>query len=513
MARSRAGTDTPTDQKPEDTATPSDDSNDNQHSDTARENPKSPSSNGEAAMEDGGGDGSNDKDENAEEATPAKSIKLYKSPRFKGYFFILLSSIINYRSVAVSTDTSDISAVVPSSEQVAYGITVSLISCIATGLCVLVHLDNCSCFKELWKTKLFAPKSKFESMLDVFLLLWWFIAVCIQTGVRGIAGDGKEQYNIYYSTWFCTVAALFCLESKITEFGFPSFKKFIKSWPNRAPGWIAILITDFFVIFWYVDLYVNTKQHPERVADQLQPAWDDIPSSQYEWLIFVASATLLPAAAFIFAEIFRDSSQENSEKSSLETNIEGLCLLGLMLAWIPSVIVTTTPGGFAAYVGNAYFFTWGTTVFVMETAMWFIHDSRGGVHQMILKKEEEYRQHQQDVLDATRKMQMEAMNGGSLGVDGDARDNNELHDSSRRETDDAPIFGQDVTISEAPAAVSFAGIKEAPASSSAADGSRFEMRNETEEDEEGLDDTIKREMQQRETDKRAYFDTLDDILE
>ncbi|KAL3902376.1 MAG: hypothetical protein SGILL_010847, partial [Bacillariaceae sp.] len=167
--------------------------------------------------------------------------------------------------------------------------------------------------------------------------------------------------------------------------------------------------------------------------------------------------------------------------------------------------------GFAAYVGNAYFFTWGTTVFVMETAMWFIHDSRGGVHQTILQKEEEYRQHQQDVLEATRKMQMEAISSGNLGVDEIAADNN---DSSRRETDDAPIFGQDVTISEAPPAVSFAGISEAPPPSSAADGSGFEMRNETEEDdEEGLDDTIRQEIRQRETNQRAYFDTLDDILE
>jgi hypothetical protein len=365
---------------------------------------------------------------------------------------------------------------------------------------------------------LFAPKSNFESFLDLFLLVWWFIAVCIQTGVRGIAGDGKEQYNIYYSTWFCTLGAVFCLESKITEFGFPSIKTFIKSWPNRAPGWIAILLSDFFLLFWYVDLYINTKQYPERVADQLEPAWNDIPSSQYEWLIFVASATLLPSAAFIFAEIFRDSSKENHEKPSFETYAEGICLLALTLAWIPSVIVTTTPGGFAAFVGNAYFFTWATTIFVMETSMWFIHDSRGGVHQTILKKEQEYRQHQQDVLEAARKLRMEAVSRRNLNNNEAQGEDDSIQDpldSSCRESDDAPIFGQNVTITDAPAAVSFAGVMEAPAPAITAASTRgFEIRNATEqEDDEVLDDTIKQEIRQRETNKRAYFDTLDDILE
>ncbi|KAL3938487.1 MAG: hypothetical protein SGARI_001729 [Bacillariaceae sp.] len=365
-------------------------------------------------------------------------------------------------------------------------------------------------FKDLWWTKLFAPKSKFELLLCTILLLWWFIATCIQTGVRGIAGDGKEQYNIYYSTWFCMLSALFCLESKATDFGFPAMKKFVKSWPNRAPGWIAILACDFFVLFWYVDLYINTKQYPERVADQLAPYYNEIPSSQYEWLIFVASATLLPSAAFIFAEIFRDSSKENHEKSSVETYTEGGCLLALTLAWIPSVIVTTTPGGFASFVGNAYFFTWATTVFVIETSMWFIRDSRGGVHRTILQKEKEYRKHQQDVLEQTRKVQAEALGRRDGDHSGERVDDDDfrshLDSMSRKETDDAPIFGQ----SEGHA-VSFAGVREGPGPSS--DAGEFEMKGASKDDEENLDDTIKQEIRQREANQRAYFDTLDDILE
>jgi hypothetical protein len=101
---------------------------------------------------------------------------------------ILLASVINYYSVSSSSDGgNDISAVTPSSQQVSYGLVVASISCIATGLCVIVHLDNYSCVTHLWKDRMFAPKSKFELLLDLFLLLWWFIATCVQTGyVRSI---------------------------------------------------------------------------------------------------------------------------------------------------------------------------------------------------------------------------------------------------------------------------------------------------------------------------------------
>jgi hypothetical protein len=437
---------------------------------------------------------------------PKKIFKLYKSPRFKGYFLILLSSVINFHSIGVSQDTTDVSIVVPSSEQVGYGLTVSLISAIITGIAVLFHLLSwftCDCFVNRWALKLFAPKAKIELFGDIFLLLWWFLATVIQTGVRGIAGDGKEQYNIYYSTWFCTLAALFCLESKLTEYDWPSIKTFVKSWPNRAPGWIAILVFDFFAVIWYVDLYINTAQNPDRVADSLKPFWGEIPKSQYEWLIFVASVTLLPAAAFIFAEIFRDSSNENSEKPPFETKVEGIVLLLLTIGWIPSVIVATTPGGFASYIGNAYFFTWATTVLVLETTMWFIHDSRGGVHQMILKKEQEYRQHQKDVLEATRKLQLEAAYQRQEEID-DRRD--------RSETDDVPIFGESPGVPT----MTFAGVREeiipAPEVEGEQGVSDFEMQNISEEDETS-DDTIQQERRMREANKRAYFDALDDILE
>jgi len=268
-------------------------------------------------------------------------------------------------------------------------------------------------------------------------------------------------------------------------------------------------------------LYINTAQNLDRVADQLVPFYSDIPKSQYEWMIFAASATLLPAGIFIFVEIFRDSSNESNEKPTMETYAEGLCLLLLTLGWIPAVIVLTTPGGFASVIGNAYFFTWATTIFVLETTMWFIHDSRGGVHTTLVQKELEYQKRQQSVLEATRKLQQDAADRRQEDGEGDSDDvdSPRLQPTlvERKDTDDRPIFGGEAMLTEQPP-VAFTTVKEPtsttatepPAPATSADG--FEMRNEAEED-ENIDDSIRQEMQMRESNRRAYFDTLDDILE
>jgi hypothetical protein len=104
----------------------------------------------------------------------------------------------------------------------------------------------------------------------------------------------------------------------MTEYGWPALKGFVKSWPYRAPGWIGILVSDFFCLFWYVDLFVNTAINPGWLSESQQLFYEDIPKSQYQWLIFVASASLLPAAIFVFIEIFLNS--DLREKSPTESN-------------------------------------------------------------------------------------------------------------------------------------------------------------------------------------------------
>ena len=79
------------------------------------------------------------------------------------------------------------------------------------------------------------------------------------------------------------------------------------------------------------------------VSPALKSYYGKIPNSQYNGMLFVAAATLLPTAAFVFMEIVR----HEDKKSGFETYLEGISLLLLACAWIPAVCVATTPGGFA----------------------------------------------------------------------------------------------------------------------------------------------------------------------
>ena len=108
-------------------------------------------------------------------------IKLSKSPRFMGYLTMFLASIINFHGVTSSRESFDVSVITSTEKQRMYGYTVALISSIASGFCVVCHLDNFTRLATIWRNHLFAPKSKFEMILDVSLLLWWFVATITQT--------------------------------------------------------------------------------------------------------------------------------------------------------------------------------------------------------------------------------------------------------------------------------------------------------------------------------------------
>jgi hypothetical protein len=88
-------------------------------------------------------------------------------------------------------------------------------------------------------------------------------------------------------------------------------------------------------------------------------------------------------------------------------------LVLLVLAWIPTVIIATSPGGAASLVGNAYFFTWINTVFVMETFIWFVHDLRKGVHSALQVKEREYKKFQREVILKSRALEAKRLAAGS----------------------------------------------------------------------------------------------------
>jgi hypothetical protein len=400
-----------------------------------------------------------------------------------------LASIINNQAAYLSSDPIATNSVPASPTQQQYAKAVAITSAICTGVLIVMHLDrySCSFLQKLYQTAL-APKSYIELYIIEGLLIWWFIATIVQTSVRGIAGDGKEQYNLYYSTWVCLWTMIWTLERKLCDFGYATIKGFVTSWPYRAPGWIAILISCFFTLFWYVDLFLNTAQNTDRVPPTLKPFYSAIPKSQYQWLLFVATFTLLPCAVFIFVELFRES--QNVVKGNLETILEGCFLAMLSLGWIPSVIVATTPGGFASLVGNAYFFTWMTTVFVMETFLWFIHDFRASVHTALQEKEKEYKRHQQHVLAKSRAIAQEHDPQAQEAQENAPTQSEEDNDNDQEDSDD-PSTDLQETISPRPLP-----------------SRRFPSVNEQDEE-----NSVERELRQKEANRKGYFDDLSDILE
>jgi hypothetical protein len=120
----------------------------------------------------------------------------------------------------------------------------------------------------------------------------------------------------------------------------------------------------------------------------------------------------------------------------------------------------------------------------METLLWFVSDSREGLHRTLIEKEQEYHQHQLNVLTNTHEMLGET----------DPRYNDVEHNgddgSLRRELEDPHNMSNTSTQGAA----------------------TFEMKDESEHD-ECFDDSIKQEIRMKETNRSAYFDNLDDILE
>lgn len=117
--------------------------------------------------------------------------------------------------------------------------------------------------------------------------------------------------------------------------------------------------------------------------------------------------TIAPAAAFVLAEIGRQTKPDgsNEEKTKVENIAEGIVLLTLICAWVPSIIWVTAPDGAASLVGNAYFTSWLLVIFVAETGVWFVHDQRDRIRQALEQKQMEYREKQRQVLEKARAIQ------------------------------------------------------------------------------------------------------------
>ncbi|KAL7561189.1 hypothetical protein ACA910_004116 [Epithemia clementina (nom. ined.)] len=391
-------------------------------------------------------------DENNDNSGGEEQIKLFRSSRLKGYLTLVLASIINYDAASKSENVIKASGAIPSTdEQQNYALSVAIVSLILTGWATLVHLDTITPLEKAW-IAFFKPKSRFELVLAVVLVIWWSVATGIQTSVNGIAGDGKEQYSLYFSCWACCFASYWVLERWWVAAGLASLKAFITSWPYRSPGWLCIFFMGVFTLIWYLDLWQNrNKLDRESVNDpdkkdqlnQLVIHFEQVPEIQWQLMIALIVFTITPAAAFVLAEIFRQTKPDgsNEEKSKAENTTEGISLLMLVLAWVPSIIWVTAPDGAASLVGNAYFSSWLLVIFVAETGVWFVHDLRERIHRSLEQKQLEYREKQRQVIEKARAIQQQKLAAviphrhESL-----ASENDDQSDSLDREDDSSSSF-------------------------------------------------------------------------
>jgi len=157
---------------------------------------------------------------NNENNKPIKA--LYKSSRLKGYITLALASFINYDAARDSEKVREGTPAVPSTpEQRRYAEAVAVVSMILSIGSIVMHLDRLTPLQKFWM-EIFKPGSKLECGLISFLVLLWSVGTGFAPSVGGIAGDGKGQYNLYYSNWVCCFTSFWMLERWVVAAGWVS---------------------------------------------------------------------------------------------------------------------------------------------------------------------------------------------------------------------------------------------------------------------------------------------------
>ena len=353
------------------------------------------------AATEGVGVGEDPTTQSAASSSPPRTVPLYKSTRFKGYMTLLLASIIYY-DAAQKSNKAYAAATVPATEQQQnFALAVAFISIGLTGAAVAMHLDQFSCLHPWWQRTAFRPGSRIECALSLFLFSWWIAITGWQTSIQGLAGDGRQQYSLYYSAWVCVYASFFqILEPWWVAAGWKSsLSAFVRSWPHRAPGWLCILALALIDLVWLLDLWRNYHALRDRRATQFLYFYlEAIPTGHWRFLVSLTVFTITAAAVWVLIELFRETAADGvPRKPPTEVMLEGLSIMILLALWIPSIMLATTSGGAAALVGNYYFFSWAVVVFLAETAVWYVHDLRERMHQSLVAKENEYRAYQRQV--------------------------------------------------------------------------------------------------------------------
>jgi hypothetical protein len=343
-------------------------------------------------------------------------IVLYKSNRLTGYLTLLFGALFHYNAAHVSMNPIPGIAVPATKGQKQYASAVATVTMVLSATAVVLHLDVITPLRGIWK-KLFKPKSRFELGLAAFLVIWWSIATGIQTAVGGIAGDGKGQYSLFFSSWLCCVTSWWILERWFVAAGTSSLQSFVTSWPYRAPVWICIAFISLLTLIWYLNLWQNYSKLTRDEEVVVLDLFRNIPEGHWQWLTIITVFTLLTAVSFILAELFRDTKADgsNEKKSKIENYIEGFVIAAFVVGWTPTVVVATIPGGAASLIGNAYFFTWILVVFLFEALVCWMHDYRWEIHHALVEKSKEYTNRQQQVLEKAKEAQKDSDKTSSDG--------------------------------------------------------------------------------------------------
>jgi len=129
----------------------------------------------------------------------------------EGYITLCFSSSICFNAAAKSRGAVGLRAIPATLGQKQYAEAVAMVSVLLSTAALVCHLDRVTALEKLW-IRFFRPRSKFELVLVLFLVLWWSIFVGIGTEINGIAGDGKGQYSLYYSAWASCLCSYWILE-------------------------------------------------------------------------------------------------------------------------------------------------------------------------------------------------------------------------------------------------------------------------------------------------------------
>ncbi len=141
------------------------------------------------------------------------------------------------------------------------------------------------------------------------------------------------------------------------------------------------------------------------MSDYLTEKYNNIQTAQWIFLIFTCGLSLTMAFGWGLAELFRREEYNSTNtivlrrvnfKSTFELSLEGICLLILVLLWVPLVVIATTDGC-CSEVGNSYYLTWASAYTLIQTFITWLQDWRKGVHELLLRQDREYREAQANV--------------------------------------------------------------------------------------------------------------------